>query len=144
MGPSLTADAPTLIEWSLKEPRPTSFFTGRLGLPQSDQSKTEKGRPSFEGNAADSCKDLYQSTLKGVKLLTQQFRAKEALRVATVQQRDELIEKTTGPILSEYGNLIWGVAEPYATRTGPAYPKYLKHNNNNDRERWVLKMSTYV
>jgi hypothetical protein len=135
MAPPLTADATTMIEWCLKEPRPTHFFTGRLGLPHSDHNKKDKGRPSFEGSAAHSCKDLYQSTLMSVNLLTHRFLTKEALRVATVQNRDELIAQVTEPLLADYGSAIWCTSEPYTTRIGPEYPQYLKHDNNMDRER---------
>jgi hypothetical protein len=106
MEPSLTSDAVSMITWCLDTQRPTQFFTGRLGLPQSDYSKTKRGRTEFYGDAAHSFKNLYNSTLDIQKTLRDRFMTGENLRYAALNQRHTLIAGVTEPLLAQYGAVI--------------------------------------
>jgi hypothetical protein len=134
MEPSLTVDAASLIAWSLSTHRKTRFFTGRLGLPQPESNKKQKGRTAFEGDLAPSCKALYESILDIRRVLLRRFETKQGLRVAG----DALIAEVTEPLLAEHGATIWSDSPPFSTVIDTwNYPKYLKHNNSSDRERLV-------
>lgn len=139
MYPSLTADAASIITWSLETTRPTYFYIDRLGLPQLAHKKTTKGRPEFSGNSAESCKALYQHSCRIVNTVRNRFHTKDELRNAALRQRVTLIAQIAEPLLSEYGPIIWSASEPYSTCISRSdYPQYLKHNKSDDRERFVF------
>jgi hypothetical protein len=139
MSPSITADAASIITWSLETIRPTCFYIDRLGLPQLAHKKTAKGRPEFSGPLAESCKALYQHSCRIVNTIRERFHTKDELRKAALRQRVTLIGEITEPLLSAYGPIIWSASEPFLTCINPIdYPQHLKHNKNEDRERSVL------
>jgi hypothetical protein len=140
MEPSLTVDAASLITWSLSTNRKTCFFTGRLGLPQPESNKNQRGWTSFEGDLAPSCKALYESILDIRKVLLGRLKTKQGVRVAG----DTLIAEVTEPLLAEHGATIWSESPPFSTVIDIwNYPKYLKHNNSSDRERLVTPDLVY-
>jgi hypothetical protein len=134
MEPPLTADAASLITWSLNSYRKTCFFTSRLGLPQPESNKNQRGWTSFEGDLAPSCRALYDSLRDIRKVLLSRLKTKQGVRVAG----DTLIAEVTEPLLAEHGATIWSDSPPFSTVIDIwNYPKYLKHNNSSDRERLV-------
>jgi hypothetical protein len=139
MEPSLTADPATLITWSLRNNRLTHFFTARLGLPQKQSSKNEKGRAIFEGDLALRSKALYASVLKLRRALVVRFGTKQRLRGIEESQRHILITEVTELLFAVHGPLIWSASPPFSTVIDVAnYPKHLKHNNVSDRERLAM------
>jgi hypothetical protein len=138
MFPPLTADAASVITWSLETNRPRYFYIDRLGLPQLAHKKITKGRPEFSGSSAENCKALYQHSCRIVNTVRNRFHTKVELRNAALNQRATLTAQIAEPLLSEYGPIIWSASEPYSTCICPDYPQYLKHNKSDDRERSVF------
>jgi hypothetical protein len=138
MEPSLSADSKTIINWCLDTFRPTRFYTERLGLPQTEYSKSQRGTPEFEGNRASQCKDLYKLVMKAVNKVADDYHTKEELNNAVAKQDDLSIDETTRPLLTQLGPVIWSESEPYMTVIRPSqYPQHLKFSTENDREKWV-------
>jgi hypothetical protein len=132
--PSLKDDPKTTIEFSFEVKSPVSYFVNHLGLPQSPESEKNRGRPIFEGSASSHCSKLWESVIRSRKMLIERFRTREAVREAAVQQCDQLIAEIVGPLFEEFGSVIWCASEPYVTRIGKKYPRYMMSTNAKDRK----------
>lgn len=136
--PPLTASPSEIIKWCIKQKRPTQFFTSRIGIPQAEHSKGDRGRTDFEGNSASHCKSLYHAWLQARKdMADAHFEWKDDLREKAVSEYNDLSSQYIDPLLDEYGPILWpDHRDVHAGRTISAdYPRRLVYTRQPDRGR---------
>jgi hypothetical protein len=137
--PSLTAGPSEVIKWCIKKIRPTRFFTGRLGLPQTKHNEGDRSQIEFSGDAALDCKALYDEWRQARRdMLEAHFKWKDDLREKAVSEFKDLSFRYISPLLDRYGPTLW--PESHDVHAGESidsdhYPRRLVYTSKLDRER---------
>lgn len=136
MEPCLAASPSEVIRWCVKKIRPTTFFTGRLGMPQTKHDEGDKSRVEFFGGAASHCKALYSEWLQTRKdMADAHFEWKDDLRDKAVPEYANLSSRYISPLLDKHGPRIWPASHDVhnGQTISSDYPRKLIYTKEADR-----------